>query len=72
MKLYGAVNDPKDVTTKEYVDKADAALAARVNVLWDALFTDITENPFQITFENLDGVSVEVGIWNATYQRLEC
>lgn len=30
MKHYGAVDDPKDITTKEYVDAADNALRYRL------------------------------------------
>lgn len=31
MKHYGAVDDPKDITTKEYVDAADNALKVKVD-----------------------------------------
>ena len=72
MKHYGAVDDPKDITTKEYVDAADNALKVKVDALWDAVFGDITTNPFQITFANLDGITLTSGVWNATLQRLEC
>lgn len=72
MKHYGAVEDPKDLTTKEYVDTADAVLKVKVDALWDAIFVDITANPFQITFETLEGVTVTTGIWNESYARLEC
>jgi len=72
MKHYGAVTDPKDLTTKEYVDKTDSVLKAKVDALWDAIFVDITTNPFQITFETLVGVTVTTGIWNENYARLEC
>lgn len=46
MKHYGAVDDPKDITTKEYVDAADNALKVKVDALWDFVCTDITSNPF--------------------------
>ena len=68
MKHYGAVEDPKDLTTKEYVDTADAVLKVKVDALWDAIFVDITANPFQI----LEGVTVTTGVWNESYARLEC
>lgn len=61
MKHYGAVDDPKDITTKEYVD-----------ALWDFVCTDITSNPFQITFDDLEGLTVRSGIWNTGQRRLEC
>lgn len=69
---YGAVDDPKDITTKEYVDAADNALKVKVDALWDFVCTDITSNPFQITFDDLDGLTVSSGIWNTGQRRLEC
>lgn len=72
MKHYGAVDDPKDITTKEYVDAADNALKVKVDALWDFVCTDITSNPFQITFDDLEGLTVRSGIWNTGQRRLEC
>ena len=71
MKHYGAVDDPKDITTKEYVDAADNALKVKVDALWDFVCTDITSNPFQITFDDLEGLTVRSGIWNTGQRRLE-
>lgn len=45
---------------------------SKISTLWNAIFTDITTNPFMITFANLDGITVSSGVWNATLQRLEC
>lgn len=45
---------------------------SKIATLWDAVFSEITVNPFQITFSNLDGITLSSGIWNTTYQRLEC
>lgn len=45
---------------------------SKITTLWDAVFGDITTNPFQITFANLDGITLASGVWNATLQRLEC
>lgn len=72
MKHYGAVDDPKDITTKEYVDAADNALKVKVDALWDFVCTDITSNPSQITFDDLEGLTVRSGIWNTGQRRLEC
>lgn len=72
MKYYGAVDDPKDITTKEYVDAADNALKVKADALWDFVCTDITSNPFQITFDDLEGLTVRSGIWNTGQRRLEC
>lgn len=46
--------------------------AARIQTLWDALFSDITTNPFTVSFSDLSGVTMTAGIWNATLQRVEC
>ena len=45
---------------------------SKITTLWDAVFGDITTNPFQITFADLSGITLVSGVWNATLQRLEC
>ena len=45
---------------------------SKITTLWDAVFGDITTNPFQITFANLSGITLVTGVWNASLQRLEC
>lgn len=45
---------------------------SKIQTLWDAVFSEITSNPFQITFVDLSGITLSSGIWNATLQRLEC
>ena len=45
---------------------------SKIATLWDAVFSDITTNPFQITFVDLDGITLTSGVWNASLQRLEC
>ena len=46
--------------------------SSKINTLWDAVFSDITTNPFQITFVDLSGITLSSGVWNATLHRLEC
>jgi len=43
------------------------------NVVWlmNRVFNDITSNPFNIQFENLDGLTV-TGVWNEDLKRIEC
>lgn len=43
------------------------------NVVWlmNRIFNDITSNPFNIQFENLDGLTV-TGVWNENLKRIEC
>lgn len=43
----------------------------RVVMLMNRVFDDITSNPFNITFNTLDGVSV-TGVWNTQSSRIEC
>lgn len=43
----------------------------RVVLLMNRVFDDITSNPFNITFNTLDGVSV-TGVWNTQSSRIEC
>lgn len=45
---------------------------SKVATLWDAVFTEITTNPWLITFANLDGIVLTSGVWNKSLQRLEC
>ena len=47
-------------------------LTGRVLQMEDSLFNEITANPFIVSFENLDGLNVIRGIWNPTFQRIEC
>ncbi len=43
----------------------------RVVLLLNRLYNDISANPFYMSFESLDGLSV-TGIWNETGNRIEC
>ena len=45
---------------------------SKIATLWDAFFSEITTNPFQITFADLTGITLTAGIWNSGLQRLEC
>lgn len=49
---------------------SNAALAARVSLLELALTTDISANPFTVTFATLDGAEV-TGVWNKQNARIE-
>ena len=51
---------------------AEFAALLQENGLSYAVFSEITSNPFQITFVDLSGITLSSGIWNATLQRLEC
>lgn len=43
----------------------------RICLLMNRVFTDITANPFLISFTTLEGLSVR-GVWNEVANRLEC
>ena len=45
---------------------------AKIATLWDAVFTNITGNPFTVVLSSLDGLTVTAGVWNAAQSRLEC
>ena len=45
---------------------------SKITTLWDAVFGNITTNPFQITFADLEGITLASGVWNVSLQRLEC
>ena len=47
-------------------------MAGRVQTIWDALFTEITTNPFMVSFQDLDGIDLVSGTWNRDAARLEC
>ena len=47
-----------------------AALDARLSLLELMFNTDVTGNPFTVTFESLTGL-VATGVWNQPQRRLE-
>lgn len=46
------------------------SLDARVSLLELILATDVTQNPFSVTFATLDGITAS-GVWNVTNRRME-
>ena len=64
-----------DITTAGLIVLAKGVVGqntSKIATLWDAVFSDITSNPFQITFADLTGITLKSGVWNASLQRLEC
>lgn len=43
----------------------------RIIWLLNRVFDDISANPFNITFDSLDGLTV-TGVWNTSLGRIEC
>ena len=63
-------NEAKQATID--LNKAVTQNTSKIQTLWDAVFSEITSNPFQITFDDLEGLTVRSGIWNTGQRRLEC
>ncbi|RPF48270.1 tail-collar fiber protein [Hydrogenoanaerobacterium saccharovorans] len=49
-----------------------AELECRVTRAEDGIFSNITGNPFLVSFDSFDGVTLVKGIWNSARQRIEC
>ena len=52
---------------KSYIDKIEN----RIHTLEMANESEVSTNPFIITFSNLDGLAVEDGVWNDKIARME-
>lgn len=59
-------------TTHMDIRNSMTALSGRIGRIEDAIFNNITANPFIVTFDNLEGVKLIKGIWNREKQRIEC
>ena len=72
-KISGIEQDIQQNTQDiEALRESGSQISPKVEVLWDAVFTNITANPFLIVFTSLDGITVTAGVWNAAKSRLEC
>lgn len=49
-----------------------AGLEGRVARVEDGLFNNITGNPYLVSFDSLEGITLVKGIWNAMLNRIEC
>ena len=49
---------------------AEDALDARLSLVELILLTDVAGNPFTVTFDALDGITVQ-GVWNTEAKRIE-
>jgi hypothetical protein len=47
-------------------------LNGRVAQIEDSLYSNITANPFFVSFGNLAGIIITYGVWNPALQRIEC
>lgn len=58
-------------TAAQAVNKA-AELESRMARVEDGLFSNITGNPFLVSFDSLTGITLVKGVWNKDRQRIEC
>lgn len=49
-----------------------AELESRVARVEDGLFSNITGNPFLVSFDSLNGITLVKGVWNNARKRIEC
>lgn len=68
---FASLQDILDENTAGNLLNLINALDARTDLIEAVLFNDITENPFLILFDDLDGVTA-TGVWNSALQRIEC
>lgn len=65
MKYLGVIQDPKDLTTKEYVDDADTALSTRINTNEDNIAmaeTDIESLQGDVNTLKTDNTSIKAAV----------
>lgn len=79
MDALDALRTELEETFEREVQNGLVPLAARVTQaeadiaqVKDALFTNITGNPFTLVFSSLEGFNVTAGVYNAAQSRLEC
>lgn len=60
----------RDATAHYSMQSSLADLGSRVSLLELMLNTDVSGNPFSVTFESLDGLSA-AGVWNTDLKRME-
>ena len=47
-------------------------LNSRFETVWAALFSNVTSNPWSLTFDDLDDIVMTSGTWNVSRARLQC
>lgn len=56
---------------KEFGKIVDAN-TSKTQTLWDAVFSEVTANPWRLDFTNLDGIELVSGVWDESRARLVC
>ena len=60
----------ESISSDNQLSNTVTALDARVSLLELIINTEVSGNPFTVTFSNLDGMTVE-GVWNEASTRIE-
>lgn len=68
---FNGLQDVLDENAETHILSLINALTARVTMVEDVIFNDITTNPYLIMFDDLVGI-IAGGVWNESQQRIEC
>lgn len=68
---FNGLQDVLDENAETHILNLINALTARVTMVEDVIFNDITTNPYLIMFDDLVGI-IAGGVWNESQQRIEC
>ena len=49
-----------------------STIQGQIEQIMESIYSDVTANPWAISFDNLDGITVTYGIYNAVKQRIDC
>jgi hypothetical protein len=65
----------KDLELERRIDAIELQVienTGKIGLLWDAVFADMTTNPFLFAFADLNGITLIQGNWNRVHQSLDC
>lgn len=68
----GVADATSALAQSESLSALMAEMQGRLDKVEDSVESNITANPFSVTADNLDGITLTKGIWNQTKGRIEC
>ncbi len=68
----GVANATSALSQAESLSALLAEVQGRLEKVEDSVESNITANPFSVTADTLDGITLTKGIWNQTKGRIEC
>jgi hypothetical protein len=74
-KLEKIARVAKDLELEERINAIELQVienTGKIALLWDAVYADMTTNPFLFTFADLNGINLIQGNWDRMQQRLDC